>query len=94
MSAEGHASGAKRGSNVVCGAATVLMRSAARVIVAENALDVGGSADQEGKIEIKIRRIADDKREWLRGVSCVLREGLQSLAAEHPREVRVTVVRE
>ncbi len=94
ISAVGHASGEKRGSNVVCGAATILMRSAARVIAAENALDIGGSADREGIIDIQIRRIADDKREWLRGVSDVLREGLRSLAADHPGEVRVTVENE
>ena len=90
LQSEGHAVGQK-GSNIVCAAATALMRSAARVLADHDSIVVSGHVPLEGVLEIEVDRYAPQDRAYLLGVTEVLVRGLQDLALEEPTEVSINL---
>ncbi len=82
--AEGHATGAARGGNIACAAATVLMRTTARLLDGIEEIPTRGSAEREGHLDLRVEAVPEERRGWLRGVTDSLLQGLADLEREHP----------
>ncbi len=91
VSAEGHGLRAPFGGDVVCAAASAILRSAARTFECASAARVSGEAREAGRLEFAVELVGDDSAEWARGVSDSLIRGLADLASEHPEAVAVRI---
>ncbi len=89
--ADGHAGGAA-GTNLPCAAVSVLLRTAARTAAAAG-LAAGGGADAPGAMRLRVSRVAEGQRDWLRGVTDTLLRGLADAADEAADEIAVRIVR-
>lgn len=94
LTASGHAGTAARGQDIVCAAASALLFSVARTLEAADEVDVDGGADRKGELELVVRRIAEEQREWGRGVTEMFLKGIMDLAREHPSNVELTISRD
>ncbi len=93
VEAEGHAGGAPRGANVVCAAATVLLRTAYETLASYPGVEVDGSAPERGALRFVVRRYGEAEMPLARGVGDFLLTGLSALARESPADVLLEIVR-
>jgi len=91
--ASGHAGMAKPGQNIACAAATALLRTAARLLASADGLVDDGAAGEPGSMELVVTSQPQVRDRWLAGVTDFLLRGLDDLAREYPREIRVDVER-
>ena len=89
--ASGHAGFARRGRDIVCAAATSLLRAVAGELSAHEELACRGSAG-EAQLAIQVGEAPAHRVEWVRGVTATLRRGLDDLSREYPRSIDVETV--
>ena len=86
--AEGHAGSDPRGANIACAAVTTLLRTAGRLCAAHALVQEGGG-EKPGELRLVVAPVADEEREWLRGVTDFLLRGVHDLQDEFPREIQL-----
>ncbi len=91
LTAKGHAVAGPLGGNIVCAAASVLIRSSARVLETEPGIQLSGGADARGEFLVEVESVAPDRVDWVCGVTDFLLRGLADLAADYPREVQIRI---
>ena len=88
LHAAGHTRWARPGHDIVCAAATCLLRTAAAELSARS--DLGcRSGVRPGEISLTVGRVPSDLSAWLRGVTDILTRGLKDLELEYPRSLRL-----
>jgi uncharacterized protein len=92
--AQGHAGYAPSGSDIVCAAATALLRTAARTFERKAGIEVAGGAERRGEMTLDVISIADSVSEWATGASETVVHGLADIAAEFPDAVSVEIEQE
>jgi len=90
--AEGHAKAGKAGTDIVCAAVSVLMRTALRVLSDRKGITVRGGAPKPGQMWLEAEYDADGK-EFLFAAGVFLVEGLESVAREFPKNCKLTIRR-
>ncbi len=93
FTADGHAGGAAAGQDIVCAAATALLRTAARSVLAVPGIGAEADAPAPGAMRLTVLRCEGRQRPWLRGVTDFLLTGLADLQAEYPQRVEMIVHR-
>lgn len=88
--ADGHAGSIRRGENAACGAATALLRTAARVC-AGRGIGTEGGAGERGTMRCIVKPADAVDAAWLRGTTDFFLRGLQDLREEFPEAVVVTM---
>ena len=93
--AHGHAGSVHgtRGNNIVCAAATAIVRTVARQIAGHPEITSTAQAAGEGSLMVEISGVPMAIREWLRGVGDILVGGIGDLATEYPDDVRLVLER-
>jgi uncharacterized protein YsxB (DUF464 family) len=88
----GHAEAGPRGGDIVCAAVSVLSRTALRTLSAREGLAVRGEAPGRGEFRLETGPAAGPAdRAFLAAAGTFLLEGLRSVAAEYPRNCKMTV---
>jgi uncharacterized protein len=90
--AEGHAKAGKAGTDIVCAAVSVLMRTALTVLSDRKGITVNGGAPKPGQMWLEAEYDADGK-EFLFAAGVFLVEGLQSIAREFPKNCKLDIRR-
>ena len=92
--ASGHAGDAAKGTNIVCSAATSLLRSACRTVISDKDIKSSFIAAESGKIDFSIHYYEKLKSEWLKGITDYLLTGLTDLDNEYPEyfEINITII--
>ncbi len=93
LEAEGHAEGFEKGSNPVCAAATVLVRTYLRWLESGGVEPVEGKAPEPGVLYARIGRPDRDRRALVEGASGFLLTGLADLQEMFPRQCSLRVLR-
>jgi uncharacterized protein YsxB (DUF464 family) len=93
FSATGHAGGGRRGGDVVCAAATALLRTAADVLHARSGVRCSGVAPDEGELRFVVTEMPAESLEWARGVTDYLLQGCLRIQQEAPRSLVVRILR-
>ncbi|MBT3275334.1 MAG: ribosomal-processing cysteine protease Prp [Spirochaetales bacterium] len=93
LSARGHSSKGKAGENIVCAAATVLMRTAARLLEKDADIVISGGADDRGSLDFVVETIGEGKSGLVTAVGEFLLQGISDLQQEHPRECALKLVK-
>ena len=88
--ASGHAGAGKAGTDIVCAAISVLMRTALSVLSNRKGITVRGGAPEKGSLWLEADYDADG-RDFLSAAGVFLIEGLKSVAQEYPKNCKLTV---
>jgi uncharacterized protein YsxB (DUF464 family) len=88
----GHGGAGRRGSDVVCAAVSVLIRTAVQVLSGREGISLRGAVPGRGDFWIETDSAAG-AREFLAGAGAFLAEGLLSVAREFPDHCRVIIER-
>jgi uncharacterized protein YsxB (DUF464 family) len=91
LEAAGHAGAGRRGEDLTCAAVSGLLRSVARLLHGTEGLVVVGQAAEPGRLELKVVRISQERRYWLRGVTDVLLSGLTDLREEQAGSIELKI---
>ena len=83
-----------QGENIVCAAATVLLRTAARLLEAEDGIQVSGGSETRGFLTLSIDVANEGKRDFLLAVGNFLTVGLCDLQKEFPGDCAVEIFNE
>ncbi len=89
IEARGHSSEGIKGQNVLCGAVTVLLKSAAKVIYSDNTIKSSGTAEEPGNLYFKIVDLPVERRSWVKGITDILIAGLFDLEGQFKNEINV-----
>ncbi|MDE6736147.1 MAG: ribosomal-processing cysteine protease Prp [Treponemataceae bacterium] len=87
--ATGHAGFAAKGSDIVCAAVTILLRTAADVLSGLDGVVVRANMAGRGELAFTVVRAAAEKTERLVCTADFLERGLRSLQSEYPQFVRL-----
>ncbi|MBO4546549.1 MAG: ribosomal-processing cysteine protease Prp [Treponema sp.] len=87
--AEGHALFDKKGQDIVCAAATILLRTAAQTLSQRPGISFNGEEPVRGKIAFEARADQDSARAEIEFAADFLQKGFESLAKEFPQNVRL-----
>jgi uncharacterized protein YsxB (DUF464 family) len=90
--AEGHAKAGKAGTDIVCAAVSILMRTALSVLSNKEGISVRGGAPKPGQMWLEAEYNADGK-EFLSAVGDFLIEGFTSVAWEFPQNCKLNIRR-
>jgi len=90
--ASGHAGAGKTGTDIVCAAVSVLMRTAVRTLSDRKGITVRWEAPEPGFLFLEAGYTAEG-REFLSAAGVFLTEGLESVAEEYPEHCRLTIRR-
>ena len=88
LQSAGHAVGS-RDANLVCAAATALMRTTSRVLGDHGSIVISGRAPAEGALEIYVEQYGAHDCAYLLGVTDVLVRGLEDLSRDEPAQVQI-----
>lgn len=91
--ADGHSEYEKKGRNIVCAAATVLLRTAARQLEAITGVKLNGEAETPGSLNFVIERYSENRIAYLKGITDFLVKGIDDLSIEYPIECALTIHR-
>jgi uncharacterized protein len=86
---EGHAGFALKGTDIVCSAVTILIRTFARSVEASSGATWAVIEDSPGRFQLVMSSISPDMAEQYRGWCEFLLRGLEDLAGDEPRRVQV-----
>ena len=89
-SASGHAGAGKTGSDIVCAAVTVLLRSFARVVSGRKGISIQSSAPKPGSLQLEMDYSAEGK-DFLSAAGEYLITGLESVAEEYPGNLKLNI---
>jgi uncharacterized protein YsxB (DUF464 family) len=90
--ASGHARAGRKGTDIVCAAVSVLMRTAVRALSSRKGIMIRYDAPEEGFLFLEANYTAEGK-EFLYSAGVFLTEGLASVAEEYPQHCRLTIRR-
>ena len=90
--ASGHAGAERTGSDIVCAAVSVLMRTAVRTLSEKSGITIRCNAPEPGFLKLEADYTAEGM-DFLFAAGEFLIEGLASVAEEHPQHCKLTVRR-
>lgn len=90
IDASGHAGSAEAGQDIICAAASSLLRTVSRTLEMEPSVRIEGNAEEKGELHLRISLLEGYKKDWLCGVSTFTVVGLKDLASEYPDYCRVS----
>lgn len=93
IDASGHSGSAEAGKDIVCAAASSLLRTVSRTLEMEPSVRIEGIPEEEGKLHLRISLMKGCRRDWLCGVSAFTVVGLKDLASEYPDYCRVSLIK-
>jgi uncharacterized protein YsxB (DUF464 family) len=85
ISAVGHVGGYKKGSNPVCAAVTILVRTYLRLVESGGCEPVEGEAPKAGELFARIGKPGEDRQKQLLGAGEFLLTGLSDLQETFPQ---------
>lgn len=88
----GHSETARRGEDLVCAAVSVLFRTAARLLQLHSDIQVQGGASESGQMELEVKQLPAQKREWLAGLTDFLIRGAEDLQEENPGAITLRMI--
>ena len=94
IKANGHAGWNVRGRDIVCAAASSLIRTAGGLLFNEKKLCCRGNVQENpGIITLEIREKPESLRLWIKGVSDFLLKGLLDLEKEYSKNIEIRVMK-
>jgi len=87
LTSQGHANRTSGLLNEACAGVSILLRTTARLFSHTEGLRAVGSAESPGHLELSVRDVSVERREWFKGAVDLLLLGLRDLAEEYPGNI-------
>lgn len=95
LCATGHAGWEVKGRDIVCAAASSLIRTAAGLLHSEaEVVSAGESPVLPGRLLIRVESASESILPWLDGIRDFLVKGLLDLEREFPRNIEIAIIDE
>ena len=92
VDAAGHSGAGKRGTDIVCAAVSVLLRTTLQVLAEHSdSLIVKSKAPERGVLAFRVNAFTETDLPFLQYAAIFLREGLDFIAKEFPQAVKLEV---
>lgn len=91
LDVDGHAGYDKKGYDIVCSAVTVLVRTAGRILLSQPERFCDFESGQRGSFRLKVYGAGEGKREWMKGITDFLLNGLSDLEREYPACIKLEI---
>lgn len=88
--ASGHAGAGKAGSDIVCAAVSVLMRTALSALSGRDGITVHGGAPEKGQVWLEVD-YEEAGKGFLYASGVFLLEGLRSVTQEYPKNCKLSI---
>ena len=89
--ASGHAGAVRAGEDIVCAAATVLLRTCAQLASSTLGDAAEASAPEPGRMRLLLGSVPSERAEWLHGITDFLLAGITGLQNEYPDRLTVKI---
>lgn len=89
VKAFGHAGSTASGKNIVCGAVTILLRTAYRTFLAKNGIKAVVRAEKEGQLYFQVENYLPENCQQLKGITDYLLTGLKDMESEYPDYIKL-----
>jgi len=86
----GHSGAGRSGTDIVCAAVSVLMRTALSTLSGRKGITLSGGAPEKGQLWLEAGYDAEGK-DFLFAAGVFLIEGLKSVAHEYPKNCKLTI---
>ena len=93
VDSSGHSGTGGRGQDIVCAAASVLLRTAYEALGQVPGVRIEGSAPEPGSLWFSVRDFRAEDSDRLKGIGDFLLTGLSGLEREQPGALKLTVER-
>ena len=90
-SVSGHSLLSTKGSDILCAAVTILLRTAGRLLHKEKGIGVKGGPETEGEFGFSLLWVSEPAVNRISGISDFLLRGLQDLEAEYPERIKLMI---
>jgi uncharacterized protein YsxB (DUF464 family) len=87
----GHADFSKTGEDIVCSAVSILIRTAGRVLLSRFGKQCCVALDEKGSFKLEVLKISDGRREWMKGITEFLLNGLSDLEKDYSAFVNLEI---
>ena len=91
LDVNGHADFAESGRDIVCSAVSVLVRTAGRILLSQLNNNCEYESDGKGSFRLKVLKATEGKRDWIRGITDFLLNGLSDLEKDFPAFVKLEI---
>lgn len=92
LDVNGHAGYGQKGYDIVCSAVTVLSRTAGRILISRFRESCTFESGERGSFRLRVLEIDEGKRDWTRGITEFLLNGLSDLEREYPACIRFEII--
>ena len=86
VKATGHSAAFEKGENIVCAAATILLRTAGRLLETSPGIRISGRSELRGELEFSVDVISEEQQDYVKAVGDYLMRGISDLQEEFPGE--------
>lgn len=89
--ANGHAGFSEKGTDIVCSAVTVLMRTAMQLLAQNDGVILEADTTSRGNLafNVKLNKDSSEMKQYLKCIGDFLRTGFSSLQKEYPENVQL-----
>ena len=91
LDVNGHAGYREAGVDIVCSAVSILARTIGRILLFELKNNCESTSGERGSLKLKVYKIPDGKREWMKGVTEFLLKGLSDLEKDYPAFIKFEI---
>ena len=91
LQVNGHADFAERGSDIVCSAVSILVRTAGRILLSQLKNNCEYDSDGKGSFRLEVLKTIEGKWDWIRGITEFLLNGLSDLEKDFPAFVKLEI---
>lgn len=91
LDVSGHAEFSKAGEDIVCSAVSVLTRTAGRILFSRLGESCSAVSNEKGSFKLKVFKIPDGRREWMKGITEFLLNGLSDLEKDYSAFVKFEI---
>ncbi|MCR5725563.1 MAG: ribosomal-processing cysteine protease Prp [Treponema sp.] len=89
FNAEGHAGFAGKGSDIVCAAVTVLLRTALQLLSDSDGITIDAEVAEAGKLSVEVTHANPGTEQRLVCIADFLRTGIRSVMSDYPQFVKL-----
>ena len=85
--ADGHADFAAKGSDIVCSAVTILLRTALQLLSDTDGITIRADVAKAGRLSVEVTDAAPELEQRLICIADFLRTGISALKSDYPQHV-------
>ncbi len=88
---DGHSEYAEAGEDIICSAVSILTRTAGRILLSHLKNNCESVSGERGSFKLTVSKIPEGKREWMKGITEFLLNGLSDLERDYSAFIKLEI---